>query len=549
MADYPRAVTLFGSKVWWPLGAGLFLQLIACSAAPPVAPKAQPDMSAPRRPARWQPRVSDEAPQPSGSSPPSNTTPGAALPTGPAPVSSASFGTEAPLTVFAANASPTWVGFCQVRADTDANGVLEVHAGAHGEPEGDRLSPLLADPAAKETSIERFLGSGAQGRYVAYVRAGKIWLYDAYLGELRAVSEWDASHAPRQATWPPAAFDRQGTSFAFVVGDGSHDEVAIFDLATHTERRFSAGAGKIWNLDFEPDGAFLRVESVSVDSNGNGRLDGPLPSSDNPACRAPIPNYNVRQNASDAVGVALYSLKTNSLRALPDFVATLGSAIITRGHDRELFLETESGVRSILTSPSCNARLLHLDAARQSLVFGCAKTAGERRALYFRFQDKTTDLKLDAAAFETDTRIDDNPTWLPLSAHEKEVLLDLANGELTLLPEGTTTIATANYNALVEREGKLLFLTKSNDVKPHRVVETELGKRRPSLVAVQRRGTFIALGSDLFDLAAAKWVGSFERTPLVLSSEGLGLIPRKNASPPKFALGTLRWMSAMTQLP
>lgn len=451
------------------------------------------------------------------------------------------FGTAAPLTVFAANAHPTWVGLCQVRTDSDGNGKYEARAGAHGELEGDRLTALLVDFAGKETPLDQFLGSDPSGRYVAFTQAGQLWLRDAQSNVQQKLREWTANKVTVRGSgaWPPSSFDGLGRYFAYLEQKEGAERVVLRDLATGTERFIDPGAGRVWTLQFEPDAALLRIDMVLQDNNGNGRLDGPLAAYPNPTCRAPVPNYAIRRYQADALHTKVYDLETSALRDVQNFVASIGKRVITRGPDRELRIESAPNASVVISAPSCNGRILHIDSERDAIVLGCAKASGERRGLYLRHSDKLLNLKLDVAAFETDARLAPEQHWLPISTSTESTLVDLGTGQVQRLTADTLWLAAYADTALAERAGRLWLISGADNAKV--AAEQDTQRKRPRLAALRCNGPLVALGSELYDLQNKRFVGSFSDVPLVLAPNGEGLVARESANAPHFASGPLHW--------
>jgi hypothetical protein len=455
------------------------------------------------------------------------------------------FGTNAPLSVFAASAHPTWVGLCQVRVDSDGDGKLDARVGAHGELEGDRLVPLLINARGEETLLDHYLGADPSGRYVSFTQAGHLLLRNTETGDQRSLSEWAPGKLKGRGNgaWPPASFDARSRHFAYLAQDGTKEVVVLRNLALGTERRIDPGDGKVWDLGFEPDGVQLRLSMITRDSNGNGRLEGHPAAAPNPPCRGPVTGYKIPKLHPDALTTKLYNIETARLGEVAGFVATMGNRVITRGPERELWLESESLPRNVLSSPSCNGRILHIDAHRDAIVLGCAKASGERRALYLVRAGKSINLKLDVAAFETDGRLRGVTQWLPISTATESTLVDLDAGTVARMAPENQWLAAYGTTALAERKRRLWFVSKATEGT--KLVETDSQRKRPWLAPITWTQRYVSLGRELYDLESNSFVGTFDGTPLWVATNGEGLVPSESADPPRLARGPVHWERAL----
>ncbi len=459
------------------------------------------------------------------------------------------FGTENPLIVVTASPARNWMVLCQARQDTDGNGRVSVSVGPTGELEGDALQTYFVAADSRETRIRQFLGNDPSGRYVAYRTENELWLLDTVTNnqiDLAANGAETTDDGQSFTTHRALSFGPRGRSVAYLRTVSGETTVVVRDLVSGEQREHPVGSGLVGRLSFEPDGDFIRLDVVLADSNGNGRVQWPFPPAKDKSgpCAGPIPRYNVWQFPGDESKPRLLRLSTGELIDAPGFVMTVGENIVVRNDTAELRLLTPSGERRKISSDTCNARVLHADAKRETVVFGCAGAYGARRDIFLRTPTARKHLNVDIAAFEQDTRFDGYPDWLALYPHNDSTLLNLEDGELYKLPEGSRTLATFTTNALVDDGGKLLFAHLDGaDTKP-KLHWTATNRTRKPLEPLLIALPLIALGEELFDIEHRRWLGRFSQTPLAVSSDGRGLIPRRPGTDRRLALGPVQWEAA-----
>jgi hypothetical protein len=226
---------------------------------------------------------------------------------------------------------------------------------------------------------------------------------------------------------------------------------------------------------------------------------------------------------------------------IPGLVATVGPHLVVRNELNELWLVAASGDRRKISSGKCNARVLHLDAARELVLFGCASAHGARRDLFLRTQSARKQLHIDVAAFEQDTRFDGQLDLVPLYPHNDSLLLDLNDGDLLQLPQGSRAVAVFGGSALVDVGSALQFVRLDTSGQKPSLRWTKTGRVRTALQPLLLATPIVAVGKDLFDLDQRVWRGSFTGFPLSLSTDAQGLVPRTDATATRLAQGPLRW--------
>ncbi len=447
----------------------------------------------------------------------------------------------------AAAPARNWLVLCEARDDTDANGKIEVTVGAHGELAGDELVPYLIRDDGRETRISQFIGADPTGRHVAYRIDDKLWLEDTRadrrvdLSKLGADLNDDAqSFMPHRAV----SFGPYGLRIAYLRSGNDSNEVVLRDLRTGAQEGIEVGSQLIGRIAFERDGHFIRLDVVPRDSNGNGRVQWPFPPAEDKRgpCVGPVPSFNVWQWPGDDAETQLLDIATGQVKKPRGFVATLGSAIITREENTELWLEQANGERVRISSDKCNGRLLHADAENGSVFFGCSGAYGARRKLYARTRTRRMSLGFDVAAFELDTSFSGRPAWLALYPRNDTVLVSTRDGTAHRLATETRVLATYEDTALTEHGGELSFVHLEDADGKGSLIEEALHQKRPKLAHLSSHDNYALVETLLFDLNTKRYVGKFEIFPLAVSQDGLGLVPERGGDANTLAHAPVRWV-------
>lgn len=439
---------------------------------------------------------------------------------------------------------------CEARSDTDASGKIDVNVGPHGELLGDTLKSYLVEPNGRELEIDQFLGSDPSGRHIAYRQKERVWLRDTTAQRQvdLAAQGLDARDDARSYTpHRGLSFGPFGRTLAYARHRGGVTSLVLRDLETGGEDDFPLDAEVIGRIGFEPDGQFIRLDVVTHDSNGNGRMQWPFPEAQGKRgpCPGPIPHFNVWQWPGDDASTRLFEIATGKIRHVEGFVMTVGGGIVTRRANGELWLEQSNGERRRISSDKCGGRVLHADAEQGAVFFGCASAWGARRKIYARLSDRRVSLDFDLAGFETDTRFDGRPWWIPLYPRNESLLLAVGTADIYPLAPESRVLATHASSALVDVQGKLAFVYLNHSQSgPPQLRHQSVPQRRPALGALRQRGRYVSLGRELFDLLALAHVGQFEAAPMELSQDGLGLVARIPGDATRLARGPLMWSRA-----
>lgn len=509
--------------------------LAACASTAP-----EPDTA--QRPASSSPPLEERVP----SAAPAMTAPPEPPASTAAPLAAGSIGLPGPISLRAVSPTASFAAICQARVDTDGNGNVEVSVREHGDLHGDELQVYLVLNSGAGQLIDDYVSHDPTGRYVAVVREQQLVLLDLAQEREVVLAPGQADVRDDAASFFPhraVTFSPVSPWLAYLSKTSAGLRVVLRDLNTGEEAHHELGDGRAWRLAFEPEGEFLRLDVVTRDTNGNGRLEWPYPRALNRnRCSGPLPTFSVWDFPGDQPTTKLLRLAEPDWVEPAGFVMTLGDGWITRSKQSELWLWARNAPATRISSESCSGRVLHADARFDQILFGCASAWGQRRQLYYRTSRERRSLGFDVAGYELDGRLQPAQRLVALRSRDATYLLDLALRRTSELKQGSDVLATYESQALVEHDGDLMALDWPDTGSP---TWLSLGVARPRLVEVHQREAFVSVGSHLFDLASRKYLGKFERQPLALATDGRGLLATRNATPQHFANGPLIWSRAV----
>lgn len=179
----------------------------------------------------------------------------------------APWGTAAPYALIATSPDGRWGVVCQARHDTDGDGKVDVVYGLHGDLNGDAMAAVIVDATGRETPIDSVLATDPTGRYLAVELARAPVLIDT--------TTW--TQTPLSGALPGFrltggyrgwSFDPTGQRLLFF-----RDRAPMVrELATGAELLVAADA---WRASWSSDGAWVVLQRVVADTDGDGFIHGP----------------------------------------------------------------------------------------------------------------------------------------------------------------------------------------------------------------------------------------------------------------------------------
>ncbi|HEX7668705.1 MAG TPA: hypothetical protein VF395_03935, partial [Polyangiaceae bacterium] len=454
----------------------------------------------------------------------------------------AAWGTSVPLTLVAAAPDRRWLVLCEADRDTTGDGRIDVVVGPQGTLSGDALNGFYIDAETRGERIDSFVGSDPTGRFVALVREGHLVLRDSTTRMDTDLSSLGADVRDDTASFlnPRAgSFAPRGALFLYLRRETDHTRVVIRDLGTGEETVINPPPGELYRADFDASGEWVVIRMITQDTNGNGRLEWPVPEARGPfmRCTGPLPRYSVWERAHDEPSMFVARVAGGSVVEAAGLVTPLGGSFIVREADETLARVKDNGVRTPVVRKGCAARLLHADAARGLALFTCLGKKGRSDALLVG-ADFTKPLGLELAATTGDHIQPFAPRLVALHPGADAVLVDLDEKSVERLSSGDRIVATAGTRALVLRGRALLV--------------HELGGRdRPpfgepaALARLLRTGNVVVVPPFVVDVGTSELLGTTTSRPLAVSADGAILVPDgQDADATHLATGPLRWKRA-----
>jgi hypothetical protein len=302
-------------------------------------------------------------------------------PSGP-PRAAGPFGTSHPTVFQVAAPDGRWVFACQAREDTNGDGKVEVRYGLHGDSYGDELEPyLFLEPGAGE-HIDDLVTSDERGRWLVVSRAGSLRLIDTHSRtetEL-ALAEPRGGEEEEDPRWlpPRASLSWDGRRVLFVRGKGQEATAVVRDLEDGSEKTVEHGPGVLGSARLDPKGEWVTFEVLTKDTDGDGRLTWPRPQTSlaPPRCRGPITSYGHYGWSGDFPTRRMRRVQGGPLLEEEDVLRPMGSLLLRRGEQGELFVESSEGQRTEWVPATCRGVILHVDAPREQLLVACTAKGG-----------------------------------------------------------------------------------------------------------------------------------------------------------------------------
>lgn len=465
--------------------------------------------------------------------PPSRKPGGEILPLG------AAWGASAPVALVAAAPDRRWLALCQAAHDSNGDGALDVIVGPQGTLSGDALEGFYVDREGPGEHIDAFVGSDPTGRFVALVEGGRLLLRDTMTRVDTDLSALGASIEDDRAPFlnPRAgAFAPEGARFLYLRREGDRSRVVVRNLETGAEAVIEAPSGELYRADFDPSGEWVVMRVVTTDTNANGHLEWPVPEAPGPwmRCTGPLPRFAVWERPRDDPATFVAHATGGPTVEAPSLVALFSDAIIERDPDLSLVRVRSDGSRTPFVKKGCEARLLHVDAARGLALVTCVGKKGRNDAVLVGM-DTPKPLGLELAASTGDHTFTGTPRLIPLHPGDDAVLVDLDQKDVERLTPGDRIILTAGTRALVLRGHSLLIHERGGHEHPAFGAITPLGH-------IRKAGTVVVVPPFVVDVAAGEMLGTTPARALAVSIDGAVLVPDgRDADARHLAIGPLRW--------
>jgi hypothetical protein len=346
-----------------------------------------------------------------------------------------------------------------------------------------------------------------------------------------------ANYLPHRAV----AFDDAASRLLYLRREADRTRAITLDLVSGEEQAIDAGPGLVWRAELS--GGLVVLKVVASDTNGNGRLDFPVPEAETAGfrCRGPIPRFDAWQ-ARDAIEVRVVTPGAQSAEPVAGFVAAFGSDLVVREPNGRLVLlrraAPDAPLKAVaeLAQARCGARILGGDVTRRLLVLACTAVPG-RSPVMLAGEGYMNDLKIGVEPRANDTLPRRAERLFALYPGAQGLLLDFEARTTTLLDAGETVISSFGTSVLVRRGASLSM----RDVKSG--TQALLPVQLAEIGDVLHQPPISFVSPAVVDLSKSVLVGALARgvRPLALARDGRVLLPARGADANALALGPLTW--------
>jgi hypothetical protein len=457
---------------------------------------------------------------------------------------STEIGTAQPVVVEAASADGRWTVLCQAREDTDRDGRISVTIGARGELLGDKMQSYYVEGSGAGFPIDQFLGSDGS-RLIAMVRDGRLSIIDTLDRKTIDLSARGADVRSDAANYLPhrsVAFDPSGERVLYLRRDADRTRAVVLDPKDGKELVLDPGSGALWRAELFSAAVVLHV--IPGDTNGNGRLDLPVPeaSPGNWRCRGPIPRFDAWQARGDATEARVALAGSTGALPVPGFVGILGTDLVVREPSGRLVLQRPGAPGQTpatiaeLAPARCGAKILHGHETRRLLLIACTKAPG-RAPVELVGEGYRSELKVSVEARANDALPRSSQRLFPFYPGGQGLLIDFETRRTTALESGETVIAVHDTRALTRRGNSLSV----RDVVSGTI--TALPGQLSEIGDLLQQPPMTYVTPLIADLSNSEIIGAIPNgvRPLALSRDGRALVPARSADAANLATGPLMW--------
>ncbi|RKG94069.1 hypothetical protein [Corallococcus terminator] len=470
---------------------------------------------------------------------------------------SADYGTAHPFLLNASAQDGRWLLACQARTDTDGDGRIQIFFGNHGEIFGDAVRTYLFLEPGAGIPIDALLATDPTGRFLALVRDGTLLLLDL---ETREEKELASKVTTDPASPEPpvrASFSRDGRQLLFLRPEGSRSVAVVRDLREGTERVLDAGRGRIEQAVLTPSGHWAVLDMVEDDDPEQPWTQQNPMFANNAGCMGPVLSSSSFNGQGGGTSIRRFRrVDGGPFVQGNDVLHPLGRGMLRRAPDSSIVFEDVQGRRETWVPASCNAKLLHVDEARQQVLVACNTRqimvplelhgAGVHQSLGWQttlavLMSHGIDSGRDGRLVSTEVESKTQPnTWLTLVIDmERRTAHPLSNwgpvtslGALALLKEGRSSpddtwtqrlwlwnAETEDKSVLSEAEGYGLY----------------------------KAGDTVLIMDKWIDLRTGRVLGEVEHAPMAIDTWGRVLRPSPTAVVERGEplIGPVRWEPAL----
>ncbi|MCY1040545.1 hypothetical protein OV208_04350 [Corallococcus sp. bb12-1] len=469
---------------------------------------------------------------------------------------STDYGTAHPFLFMDSAQDGRWLLSCQARTDTDGNGRIQIFFGNHGEIFGDAVRMYLFLEPGAGIPIDALLATDPTGRFLALVRNGTLLLLDL---ETREEKELASKVATDPASPEPpvrASFSRDGRQLLFLRPEGSRSVAVVRDLREGTERVLDAGRGRIEQAVLTPSGHWAVLDLVEDDDPEQPWTQQNPMFANNAGCLGPVLSSSSFSGHGGTSIRRFRRVDGGPFVQGNDVLHPLGRGMLRRAPDSSIVFEDAEGRRETWVPASCDAKLLHVDEARQQVLVACntrqimvpLELHGARvhqslgwQTTLATLMSRGTDSGRDGRLVFTEVESKTQPnTWLTL-------VIDMERRTAQPLPPRTLVTSLGALALLQE------VRSRPEDTWTQRLWLWNAETQEQSVVSESedfgqyKAGDTVLIMDKWIDLRTGRVLGEVEHAPMAIDTWGRALRPSPSSvvERGKPLIGPVRWEPAL----
>ncbi len=417
-----------------------------------------------------------------------------------------------------------------------------MQVGPDGRLVGDRLQQYLVIGNGPDQPLQGLLAEDPAGRWLVVRRSDRVWLLDTRGGsstDLTGAGFDDRADRLAYAPHRALSFDGSGTRLAYLRRQQGKTRVIVRSLDSGAETEVDPGPGAVWRVDLDWSGEWVILRVLVEDTNGNGRLNWPVPkaSADPPRCTGPMPHFDAWVDRGDTPIVRVVSSRGGKARTEAGFVAPFGRSLLLREPGGRLLLRLPNRTTKQMADAKCGARIIHADPLRGLVLAACGSAEG-RPPLTLLSLAKNVSLDQEVAPQSHDRWPGETPRLVAVYPGAGALLVDMDRRSTVPLSPGDGVVSTSGARALVRR-GRSLHLFDAGTGRWQSLAGTTA--LHPYLV---RSGPVAVVSPLVVDVGKGRLLGQVEQRPLAVTTTGSVLVAiGGDGSADRLAVGPLQWVS------
>lgn len=362
------------------------------------------------------------------------------------------FGPAGPVRLDRVAFNDSWISYVTPAETSAIAGRLDHDATRR--PNGNRT---LVWSDGRIQSITAILGQSPDGRAVAIANGGSWQLIDT---ESQRTFDLNAFGVDQRRVLGDQ--DARGLAFhpslpvlALLVQTDGHAGVTFLNFDDGSTRSALPLSSEVFHVAWDAGGEYLVLDELSADSNGNQRLDWPVPELIESSANAPAlqGRYIAAAPRGDRAVTSILSQRDAMAVAVPGAIMQDADGWLVLQPDRQIAYAANGVVRR-LTPTDCDAKLVASHASTKRVLVGCYEKSRLRLGLASRQGFVALDVDMPAA--EDFPRRPLRQRFLAIYAGTRSYLVDFERSSVVSLAERDQLLAQKGTSIILRRGPNLI---------------------------------------------------------------------------------------------